>query len=233
MHAQPEPRHPEPPTSVNVSPGFKRGKLSLALLVLVLLVAPVIAHLALVVHHGMAIAGILIAVQAVFLTWIVSASITRPVLRAGACGVVFLSLLFIWWSTDGIPLVASAVPHAMAYLMLLAVFAISLQPGRVAIVTTLAREARGHLPGEIVRYTRRVTWAWCWFFMAQLLGSLMLLLFTPLEVWSLFVNLCNLPLIGVMLSAEYIYRQWRHAAQPPERLIDTIRHFRRLGTGPR
>ena len=120
----------------------------------------------------------------------------------------------------------------MAYLTLLVVFAVSLQPGREAIVTILARKARGALSGEIVRYTRRVTWAWCWFFVAQLMGSLVLLLFAPLDAWSLFVNLCNLPLIGAMLCAEYIYRQWRHAAHPPERLADMVRSFRQVRAVP-
>jgi len=83
-----------------------------------------------------------------------------------------------------------------------------------------------------VRYTRRVTWAWCWFFLAQLVGSFTLLLLAPLSVWSLFVNVCNLPLIGVMLCAEYVYRQWRHAAQPPERLFDMVRIVRQVRTAP-
>jgi uncharacterized membrane protein len=120
----------------------------------------------------------------------------------------------------------------MTYLTLLVVFAVSLQPGREAIATILARKARGALPDEIVRYTRRVTWAWCWFFVAQLMGSLVLLLFGPLGAWALFVNVCNLPLIGAMLCAEYIYRQWRHAAQPPERLADMVRSIRQVQAVP-
>jgi hypothetical protein len=59
-----------------------------------------------------------------------------------------------------------------------------------------------------------------------------LLLFAPLYVWSLFINLCNLPLIGVMVCAEYVYRQWRHAARPPERLIDMLRIVRQVRTAP-
>jgi uncharacterized membrane protein len=118
----------------------------------------------------------------------------------------------------------------MAYLALLALFGASLQPGREAVITVLARRSRGRLSADIVRYTRRVTWAWCWFFLAQLICSLMLLLFAPLGVWSLFINLCNLPLIGVMLCAEYVYRQWRHAARPPERLTDMVRIVRHLRT---
>ena len=145
---------------------------------------------------------------------------------------MFVGVLLLSRFTDGGPVVAAAVPHAMAYLALLALFATSLQPGREAVITILARRSRGYLPTEVVRYTRRVTQAWCWFFVAQLLGSLVLLLFAPLQVWSLFINLCNLPLIGVMLCAEYVYRQWRHAARPPERLIDMFRIVRTIRTAP-
>jgi uncharacterized membrane protein len=120
----------------------------------------------------------------------------------------------------------------MVYLTLLVVFAVSLQPGREAVVTLLARRSRGPLSDEILRYTRRVTWAWCWFFVAQLTGSLLLLLFAPRNVLSLFVNLCNLPLVAAMLCTEYIYRQWRHPAHPPERLADMFRSFRPLRTVP-
>jgi uncharacterized membrane protein len=212
------------------------------LLILLLLLAPVAAHLALVLQHGMALASMLIAVQAALVTWIAlssvagssvaGSSVARLLLRAGACSVVCVSVLCLSRFTDRGPVVAAAVPHAMAYLALLALFAASLQPGREAVITILARRSRGRLPAEVVRYTRRVTWAWCWFFAAQLVGSLTLLLFAPLYLWSLFINLCNLPLVGVMLCAEYVYRQWRHAARPPERLIDMVRIVRTLRTAP-
>jgi uncharacterized membrane protein len=208
------------------------SRLAGALVVLILLLAPLGAHLALVMQRGIVLAGALTAAQAILVTWIASSSLPHRAPRIAACAAALLFVLSLLWSTDGNPLVASAVPHAMAYLALLAVFAASLQPGREAVVTILARRARGHLPDRVVRYTRRVTWAWCWFFGAQLLGSLLLLLFAPPDAWSLFVNLCNLPLIIAMLGAEYAYRQWRHAAQPPERLVDMIRCFSQLRTGP-
>ncbi len=203
-----------------------------ALAGLVLVGGPPAAHLALAMRLGTAIAGTLIAIQAVLLAWIASSWLTRRGFRIGACAMVALLVFVLSRFTDDGPLVASAVPHAMAYLTLLVVFAVSLQPGREAIVTILARKARGALSGEVVRYTRRVTLAWCLFFVAQLMGSLVLLLIAPLDAWSLFVNLCNLPLIGAMLCAEYIYRQCRHAARPPERLADMVRSVRQVRAVP-
>jgi uncharacterized membrane protein len=208
------------------------SKLAGALLILALLLAAPAAHLALVMHRGMAMAGVLIAVQAVLVTWIALSSIAGRAVRAAACGVVFAGVVFLARFTDGGPVVAAAVPHAMAYVALLTLFATSLQPGREAVITILARRSRGRLSAEVVRYTRRVTWAWCWFFIAQLICSFTLLVFAPLYVWSLFINLGNLPPIGVMLCAEYVYRQWRHAARPPERLIDMFRIARHVRTAP-
>lgn len=200
--------------------------------VLALLAPSLAVHLALVMHRGMALAGVLIAVQAALVTWIAAWKVTGRALRVGACGAVFLFVLLLSRFADGGPVVAFAVPHAMAYAALLAVFLASLAPGREAVATMLARGARGHLPAEIVRYTRRVTWAWCWFFAAQLVVSVLLLRFAPLDVWSWFINLCNLPLVGVMFGAEYAYRRWRYAARPPERLVDMLHAFRQIRTAP-
>jgi uncharacterized membrane protein len=206
------------------------SRLAGALVVLILLVAPLAAHVALVMHRGAAIAAALIAVQAALIAWIGSSVLAQRALRIGAAAAVFVLVLMLYRFADNGALVTVAVPHAMVYLTLLVVFAVSLQPGREAVVTLLARKSRGPLSDEILRYTRRVTWAWCWFFVAQLTGSLLLLLFAPRNVLSLFVN--HLPLVAAMLCTEYIYRQWRHPAHPPERLADMFRSFRPLRTVP-
>ena len=214
---------------MNAKPGISPGR---ALLFSALLLAPLAMHLALMAHRFMAVAGILIVVQAVLVTWIALESFARRIIRVGACATVFLLTLSVCRFADNGPAVASALPHAMAYLTLLAVFAPSLLPGREAVVTIFARKARGHLPDRVLRYTRRVTWAWCWFAVIQLIGSMLLLRFAPLSAWSLFVNACNLPLVGILLGAEYAYRQWRYASEPPERLADICRVFKQMRTGP-
>jgi uncharacterized membrane protein len=222
-------------------------RLAGVVLVLVLLLAPLAAHIALMTRHGAMLAGLLVAVQAALVAWIAQSSVAQSsmarlsvarssavglIVRTGLCGLVFAGVLCLAQFTSAGPVAAAAVPHAMTYLALLAVFGASLLPGREAVITILARRSRGRLPPEIVRYTRRVTLAWCGFFLAQLACSWLLLLFAPLSTWSLFINLGNLPLVGVMLGAEYAYRQWRHAARPPERLVDMLRIVRQAGTAP-
>ena len=201
-------------------------------LIVILLVAPPLAHLALLLHRGEAIAGFLIALQAVAVTWIASAPLVRRDLRLIACAASCLLVVMLWRFDGGSSVVASAVPHAMIYLGLLAIFGRSLAPGQQAVATYLARLSRGHMTPSLLRYTRRVTWAWSWFFAAQIVVSFMLLAFAPLNVWSMFVNVCNLPLLAAMLLGEFAWRQWRHAAQPPERLIDMFRIYRRISPEP-
>src|SRR6266850_8270 len=49
-------------------------------------------------------------------------------------------------------------------------------------------------------------------------ATLMLFLFAPLRIWSLFANFCVLPLIGLMFVAEYAVRR-RALPQVPRRGI--------------
>lgn len=124
-----------------------------------------------------------------------------------AGGLLCLMLaLFCWRSVQPSLVAASAIPHTLAYLGLLAVFGTSLLPGRDALVTALARHMHGPISDEMAAYTRKLTWLWCVFFGAQLLGSLFLFLFAPLATWSFFVNVLNLPLLVLMFVAEYALR---------------------------
>jgi uncharacterized membrane protein len=122
---------------------------------------------------------------------------------------------------------ASAIDHAMIYGGLLALFAASLRPGRIDLVTEMAVRTQGPLVPEMARYTRRVTWAWCGFFAGDLATSLALYLAAPLDWWSLFVNVLDLPLVLAMFAAEYTVRRiaLRHLAHVT--VLQTIRAFAR------
>lgn len=108
----------------------------------------------------------------------------------------------------------SGLTHTILYAALLAVFGGSLRPGRTPVVTAVARAARGPLTPELLRYTRAVTWVWAGFALAQLVLAPLLLLFTPLPVWSLFVNTLDTPAMLVLFAAEYAYRRYRFRALP-------------------
>lgn len=118
---------------------------------------------------------------------------------------------------------ASAIPHALVNTGLLALFGLTLLPGREPLVTMLARRMSGAISADTVTYTRGVTWAWSLFFLAQLLGSLILFLAAPLAVWSFFVNVLNLPLVVLMFAAEYAYRLHHLEDAPRHSLADVMR----------
>jgi hypothetical protein len=114
-----------------------------------------------------------------------------------------------------------AITHWSIYGGLLLTFALTLRPGRDALITAMARRLHGAISTELVVYTRRVTWAWCCFFATQLTASVLLFLFAPIVVWSFFVNVLDLPLVAVMFLAEYKCRL-RCLRNPPRHSLAQI-----------
>jgi uncharacterized membrane protein len=115
------------------------------------------------------------------------------------------------------------VPHALAYASFLIGFGYTLLPGHEAILTRVVGAVRGPLPPEMILHTRRVTFAWCCFFAGQLLFSLLLYLYAPLEAWSFFINVLNLPLVVLMFVLEGLYRLYRFRDFPLDSVSDIIR----------
>jgi uncharacterized membrane protein len=116
---------------------------------------------------------------------------------------------------------AAALAHWGIYSSLLITFASTLRPGHEALITTMARKMQSEVPADMLRYTRRVTMAWCGFFGFQLTVSIGLFCFAPLVVWSYFVNILDIPLVVCMFTAEYFCR--RHFLQnPPKHSFATI-----------
>lgn len=100
----------------------------------------------------------------------------------------------------------SALGHWGLYASLLATFALTLRRGHTPLITGMAYRLHGSLSDEMIRYTRSVTVAWSLFFIAQLATSIALFCFAPLTVWSVFVNLLDIPLVVTMFAVEYAVR---------------------------
>ncbi len=100
------------------------------------------------------------------------------------------------------------IPLAM-YLALGLVFASSLLPGRIPLITRFASLMRqGQMPPAIVRYTRRVTLLWVLFFCGMAAATLWLALYGSFQQWSLFVNVISYFLMAAVFLLEFMYRRW-------------------------
>lgn len=97
--------------------------------------------------------------------------------------------------------------HVVTNLLFAWFFGQTLIAPRTPLITQFARTIHGHLPAEVVRYTRGVTLAWTVFFLAQIAVSLFIFYFFSLETWSLFANVLNWPLVILMFMAEYLCRR--------------------------
>jgi ABC-type polysaccharide/polyol phosphate export permease len=126
----------------------------------------------------------------------------------------------------------SGLTHAAAYLILFWYFARTLREGKEPLITRLARSVRGSLPPEIVAITRRVTLAWSAFFAAQVLGSMLLLVFAPFDIWSMFVNLLNFPLLALMFVGDHLYHAIRFPDYPRPSIARVLRAFAEVTSEP-
>lgn len=90
--------------------------------------------------------------------------------------------------------------------VLLAVFGASLwRPP--SIVERIARAREPHLPPQALAYARKVTFAWCGFFLVN--GSLAAVtaLWASEQVWLLYNGLLAYVLIGAFFGVEWLLRQ--------------------------
>jgi uncharacterized membrane protein len=113
---------------------------------------------------------------------------------------------------------AAVLPAAVVYappialnLALCALFGVSLSGGSEPLVGRFARLERGGgpLPGDLARYTRRLTVVWTLFFALMAGISAALALHGPELAWSLFTNLVNYLLVALFFALEYAYRRLR------------------------
>jgi uncharacterized membrane protein len=90
-------------------------------------------------------------------------------------------------------------------LFFLAVFAGSLTQEQ-SIVERLARRMEPDFPESAVRYTRRVTQAWCVFFVANTVITLLCIRVGE-EAWALYNGLVSYLLMGCMFAGEWLIRR--------------------------
>ena len=89
--------------------------------------------------------------------------------------------------------------------VLLGVFGYSLLHGPT-FVERLARLTETQLSTPAVIYTRKVTWVWCVFFVANGCAALYTAQFTTREIWALYNGLIAYLLMGMIFAVEFLIR---------------------------
>ena len=133
---------------------------------------------------------------------------------AAGCGAVLLGVAAglggSWMPLKLYPVMVSGV--------LLAVFAASLWRGPT-IVERIARLHEKDLPPEAIAYTRKVTLAWCGFFVANGAVSAATALQGSEQAWVLWNGLLSYLCLGAFFGVEWLLRQRMRA-----RVAATPRH---------
>ncbi len=172
------------------------------------------------------------AAQVAAIVWFLGRKAERYRLALAVAAAACVALSGMEWPARTIGLTVAGLCHAAAYGGLLAWFAASLRPGREPVVTGFARRMRRTMPDRVVRYTRKVTWAWCVFFAAELALSAGLLAWAPRAAWSGFVNLANLPAVAAMMLGEFACRFVLFRHEPRTSLAATLAGLRTFRSAP-
>ena len=117
------------------------------------------------------------------------------------CGAVTLALVSIWRGSSNAMLYYPVLVNAV----LLAAFAGSLF-FRPTIVERIARLRDSDLPPQAIPYLRRVTAAWCVFFVGNGAIALYTATAASFETWVLYNGLIAYILIGSMFAGEFFIR---------------------------
>ncbi len=141
---------------------------------------------------------------------------------AGFAGVVAL----VW---AGLAQVALPMPwlyvaqHAVIHLALAALFALTLRPGRMPLITRLAEPVHGdRFTAAMAAYTRVLTAVWAGYFAAMAAVSLLLFAFAPFGWWAAFANFGTPLSLVALFVGEHVLRYQLHPEFDRATIADAI-----------
>ena len=100
--------------------------------------------------------------------------------------------------------------HAGIHLALFLTFVATLQGGREALISRVARRMHGTLTAPLAAYTRGVTLVWAIYFAAMSLLSVTVYATLPWSAWSLLANLLTPAAIVSLFVGEHVLRYRLH-----------------------
>lgn len=114
------------------------------------------------------------------------------------------------------------------HIVLFSLFAGSLRPSRVPVITRIALAMRAEISAEEAHYARKVTEAWGIFFIAMAFVSGYLALFSSDMRWSWFVNVVSYGLIALFFVVEFTIRRRVLGAQVDYGFAEFLVRLRRV-----
>ncbi|MDR1349407.1 MAG: hypothetical protein LBJ59_01250 [Zoogloeaceae bacterium] len=125
----------------------------------------------------------------------------RPLKFLPGCLIALLGLAAIFWRSS----LSLQFYPVLVNLMFLLLFALSLTQEQ-SLIERLARRFEPDLPESGARYTRRVTQAWCLFFIVN--GAISLWsIHAGEKIWALYNGLIAYLLMGLMFIGEWLIRR--------------------------
>lgn len=118
------------------------------------------------------------------------------------CGAIALALVSMWRGSAGAMLYYPVLMNAA--MLLLFGSSLVFPP---TIVERIARFRHPHLPEQATPYLRRVTVAWCIFFVGNGAVALYTATFASFDTWALYNGLIAYVLIGAMFAGELLTRR--------------------------
>ena len=135
----------------------------------------------------------------------------RQRITAGVAGAVLAALAL--QAGVGPPLAQRVLflgQHVIIHLVLAVLFGLTLRRGAQALISRVAQQVHGPLIPSMAQYTRRLTWAWCGYFVGMAALSLALYFTAPFEAWATFANWLTPLALALMFGAEYLLRYRLH-----------------------
>ncbi len=134
--------------------------------------------------------------------------------------IAVISLTLAWYNKA---LYMLYVPPVIISLVFFIVFFNTLLPGKEPLVTAIGERYRGPLTQEMRHYTKGVTILWVLTCGLMFMSSILLPIYAPYELWSLFANFLNYIILAMLFFIEFVYRCWRFPDHDHPGFIDYIK----------
>lgn len=98
------------------------------------------------------------------------------------------------------------LPPVLMMLLILYPFVRSVMPGNTPLITRFYQLSKGENDPQVQSYTDKLTWIWIVFIILLFINTIVLTIFAPLNIWSLFTNFINYLLLLTLLISEWLFR---------------------------